>query len=146
MKKLVLLLVCAAAVCATAKADNDKAIGFEQLPAESRQMIKKHFPGQPVALVKQDCDFLEKTYEVIFTNSNKVEFDKKGVWKEINCKYTEMPAALVPEQIAKFVGTNYPGQRMIKIERKSRNRHEIELANGLEVEFDANFTVIDIDD
>jgi hypothetical protein len=146
MKKLLLLLVCVAAVHATSKADNDRPISFEQLPAESQQMIKRHFPNQSVALVKKDCDFLEKSYEVIFTNSNKVEFDKRGIWKEINCKYTEMPPEVVPEQIANYVRTNYSALKITKIERKSRNRHEIELVNGLELEFDANFIVIDIDD
>ncbi|WP_298647125.1 PepSY-like domain-containing protein [uncultured Proteiniphilum sp.] len=146
MKKLILLFLCVAAVHVTTKAGNDKPINFDQLPARSQQTIKKYFPDHSVALVKMERDFLDKSYEVIFTNGNKVEFDKKGMWKEINCKYAGLPPEVVPEQIANYVRTNYPDLKITKIEKKSRNRHEIELLNGMELEFDANYTIIDIDD
>ncbi len=130
----------------TTYAGNDKSISFNQLPANSQQMIKKYFPDQSVALVKMEREFSGKSYEVIFTNGNKAEFDNKGVWKEINCKYTELPQEVIPQKISSYVKTNYPDSKIIKIEKKSRNRYEIELANGLELEFDANFNVTNIDD
>lgn len=146
MRKLILLFLCVAAIHVTAKAGNDRPISFDQLPAQSQQMIKKYFPNQSVALVKMEREFLGKSYEVIFTNGNKAEFDNKGIWKEIDCKYTELPSEVIPSQIANYVTTHYPDLKITKIEKKSRNRHEIELLNGLELEFDANFNVIDIDD
>lgn len=146
MKRIILLFLCAATVLITVKAGNDRPINFDQLPAQSQQMIKKYFPGQSVALVKMEREFVGKSYEVIFTNGNKAEFDKKGIWKEIDCKYTELPSELVPPQITNYVRTNYHDVRITKIEKKSRNRHEIELINGLELKFDAKFNVIDIDD
>lgn len=146
MRKLILLFLCVAAIHVTAQAGNDKPISFDQLPAQSQQMIKKYFPDQPVALVKMEREFPGKSYEVIFTNGNKAEFDNKGAWKEVNCKYTELPADIVPKQITNYVTTHYPDLKITKIEKKSRNRHEIELFSGLELEFDANFSVIDIDD
>lgn len=146
MRKIILLLLCVATVHVTAKAGNDRSIKFDQLPVQSQQMIKKYFPNQSVALVKMERELSGKSYEVIFTNGNKAEFDKKGIWKEINCKYTELPSEVIPQQIAGYIRTNYPDSKITKIEKKSRNRYEIELLNGLELEFDANFNVIDIDD
>lgn len=146
MKKLILLFLCVAAIHVSTQAGNDRPISFDQLPAQSQQMIKKYFPNQSVALVKMEREFSGKSYEVIFTNGNKAEFDRKGIWKEIDCKYTELPSEVVPLQIANYVRTNYPDLKITKIEKKSRNRHEIELLNGMELEFDANFNVIDIDD
>lgn len=146
MKKLIALFLCVTAIQLSARADNDRSISFEQLPTEAQQMIKKHFPNKSVALAKVERDFLEKNYEVIFTNGNKVEFDGKGVWEEIDCKYSEVPTDVVPIQIVNLVKTNYPNQKIIKIEKKRRNRHEIELSSGTELEFDANFNLIDIDD
>lgn len=146
MKKIILLFLCLAAIQITIKAGNDKPIDFNELPAQSQQMIKKYFPDQSVALVKMEREFSGKSYELIFTNGNKVEFDKRGLWKEINCKYTTLPLELVPAQITDYVNTNYPEVKITKIEKKSRNRHEVELQNGLEIEFDAKFNVIDIDD
>ncbi|MDR0422133.1 MAG: PepSY-like domain-containing protein [Proteiniphilum sp.] len=146
MKRLLFLLLCVAAVHTASKAGDDRPVSFEQLPAESRQMIEKHFPNQSAALVKMECDLMEVSYEVIFTSGSKVEFDRKGFWKEINCKYTEVPAGIVPEQITDYVRKNYPALKITGIEKKSRRRHEVKLQNGLELEFDAHFNLIDIDD
>lgn len=147
MKKFAILLLCmTVGFVSTMKADNDKPISFEQLPAQSKELIKKHFANQSIALVKLERDFFEKKYEVILTNGNKVEFDSKGAWKEIDCKYREVPPDLIPKQITDFVKKNYPDLKITKIEKKSRNRHEVELINDLELEFDANFNLIDIDD
>lgn len=146
MKKLILLFLCVAAVHITVKAGNDKPITFDQLPAQSQQMIRNYFPNQSVALVKMERELSGNSYEVIFTNGNKVEFDRKGIWKEIDCKYAEIPMEVVPQEIVSFVKQNYSDSKITKIEKKSRNRHEIELLNGLEIEFDAKFNVIDIDD
>lgn len=146
MRKIILLFLCAVTVHLTAKAGNDRPISFDQLPAQSQQMIKKNFPNQSVALVKMERELSGRSYEVIFTNGNKAEFDSKGIWKEINCKYSELPLEVVPQQIVHFVRNNYPNSKITKIEKKFRNRHEIELQNGLELAFDANFNVTDIDD
>ena len=120
MKKIILLFLCLAAIQITIKAGNDKPIDFNELPAQSQQMIKKYFPDQSVALVKMEREFSGKSYELIFTNGNKVEFDKRGLWKEINCKYTTLPLELVPAQITDYVNTNYPEVKITKIEKKGK--------------------------
>lgn len=66
--------------------------------------------------------------------------------RRVDRKYSAVPAAIVPQQIADFVAKmNYPGQFIRKIDRDAYS-WEIELSNGLEVEFDLNFNVIDYDD
>lgn len=145
MKKIVLLFISLVVLQLSANADNDKPIKFEQLPTQSQQFIQKYFPGQSIALVKMEQDLSGKSYEVIFTNGNKAEFDRKGAWKEINCKYTELPLQLVPQKITDYVKANYQEIKITKIERKSRNRHDIDLSNGIELLFDANYQLIDID-
>ncbi|WP_368325634.1 PepSY-like domain-containing protein, partial [Phocaeicola vulgatus] len=82
--------------------------------------------------------------DVIFTNGDKLEFDKKGVWTEVNCKYSAVPVAVVPEAIKKYVATNYPDAKMLKIER-DKHDYEVKLSNGWEIKFDMQFNVIDID-
>ena len=68
-------------------------------------------------MAKMETDWFDKSYDVIFTNGDKLEFDKKGVWTEVNCKYSAVPVAVVPEAIKKYVATNYPDAKMLKIER-----------------------------
>ena len=88
----VVALVCMIAFQVKAVADNDKPIAVSQLPAVSQQVIKSHFAGKKVAMAKQETGLLDKNYEVVFTSGEKVEFDKKGNWKEIDCKLSAVPA------------------------------------------------------
>ncbi|SUB98082.1 Protein of uncharacterised function (DUF2874) [Porphyromonas macacae] len=62
-------------------------------------MIKKHFPNQTVSFVKMDRDWLSKSYEVVFSNGDKIEFDKSGDWIDIDCEYTSVPTELIPARI-----------------------------------------------
>lgn len=144
MKKLALLLACILAFNLAALANDDKPIKVEQLPQTSQQFIKKHFAGKGIAIAKVESGIIEKSYDVIFTNGDKLEFDRKGLWTDIDCKYSEVPASVVPKQIADYVKQNHKDVKIIKIERE-RNRHDVDLSNGWELTFDKNFNVVDID-
>lgn len=144
IKKNIMALMCLLAFSATAMADNDKPISVTQLPATAQQIIKTHFGDMKVALAKLENELFDKSYDVIFTTGEKIEFDRNGNWKEIDCKLSEVPADLIPTPIANYVNTNYSGNRILKIE-KDRGQYEIKLSNGIEIEFNRNFVVIDID-
>ena len=144
MKKLVFLFVCLFTLQTVAHADNDKPIQVNQMPQTAQQFIKKYFADSKVALAKMESDFLYKSYEVIFTNGNKVEFDKKGEWTEVDCKYGFVPVAVIPTVILKYVSTNYPDTKILKIERDSKD-YEVKLSNRTELKFDLKFNLIDID-
>ena len=146
MKKLMILTAILMAFgITTACADNDKPIAVNQLPQKAQQFIKTHFPKEKVAFAKLERDFLETTYEVVFTNSTKLEFKKDGEWKEVDCKYSTVPMKIIPAQITQYVSQNYPDTQIVKIDRDKRD-YEAKLTNGLELTFDLNFNLIDIDD
>lgn len=144
MKKLVLLFACIFALQLTASANNDKPIKFEQLPQASQQFIKKHFANKEISIVVVESGIIEKNYDVIFANGDKVEFDRKGIWTDIDCKHSEVPTAVVPQQITDYVKTNHKGVKLVKIERDG-NRYDVDLANGWDLTFNKNFMVVDID-
>jgi hypothetical protein len=144
MKKVLLLLVCLFTLQTVVWADDDKPVQVNQLPQTAQTFIKTHFPHNKVAMAKMETDWFDKSYDVIFTNGDKLEFDKKGVWTEVNCKYSAVPVAVVPEAIQKYVTTNYPEAKMLKIER-DKHDYEVKLSNGWEIKFDMQFNVIDID-
>ena len=135
MKKLAILLVCVFAVSTVAMADNDKPIQIGQLPTAAQTFITTHFKGNKVALAKQETELFDKSYDVIFTNGEKIEFDRSGEWTEVSCKINGVPAAIIPQAIKTYVESNYPDAKVMKIER---NRHEIEvqLSNRWEITFD----------
>lgn len=145
MKKILLLLLCLFSLQTVVRADDDRPIAVTQLPASAQQFIKKHFAGNQVAFAKMEKDWFSKSYDVTFTNGNKLEFDEKGEWTEVDCKYTSVPAAIVPKAIADYVAQNYKDVRILKIDRDSRD-YEVKLSNRLELKFNLQFNLIDIDD
>ncbi len=144
MKKILVLLMCLLAVNTAVHADDDRPIPFNELPAKAQAYVKKYFPNDKVALTKMEKEWFDKKYEVIFTNSIKVEFDKDGSWKEVDCKYAAVPEAVVPSVILRYVESNYAEQTIVKIEKSSRD-YEAKLSNGLELKFDKKFNLINID-
>ena len=142
MKKLIFLFVCVFSI-QVALADNDKPINFAQLPQAAQQFVKQHFPKAKIAFVKMETELFDKSYDVVFNNGDKLEFDKKGEWTEVNCKSTVVPAKVIPAPIKKYVETNYPEAKVLSIER-DRYDYEVKLSNFWEIKFDMNFNVIDM--
>lgn len=145
MKKMLFLFVAIISFgVSTVKADNDRIISKEMLPAEAQAFINTHFSGVKISYAKEERDFFERSYEVVFANGTKLEFNRKGAWKEVDCRYDKVPAAVVPVAISDYVKANYPEAKILKIERDS-NDYEVKLSNRYELEFDHKFNILDID-
>ena len=128
-----------------ASADNDRAVSVEQLPQKARAFISQYFSGEKVAYAKRDREFMETKYEVVFTGSAKVEFRGNGEWKEVDCCYAAVPAGIVPAPINAKVQELYPGAVVVGIDRDKRDT-EVKLNNRMELTFDRNYLLMDIDD
>lgn len=146
MKKMMIL---AAALLAldlfVACADNDRPIAVTELPQTAQQFLDTHFADRKVVLAKKDSDLFDATYEVMFADGSKVEFLKNGQWKEVDCMNAPVPASVVPSRIADYVAQRYPDASVVQIDRDKRD-YEVELSNRLELKFDLDFNLIDIDD
>ena len=145
MKQLSLIMVCLFALQTIVRADNARPITITQMPQKAQQFIRLHFADSQVALAKVETDFLEKSYEVFFTDGNKLEFDKKGEWKEVSCKSGAVPQDIVPEAIRQHVASLFPEARIVKMERE-KSLYEVTLTNGQELKYNTRFQLIDIDD
>ena len=128
-------------ICLPVMADNDRVITFDQLPAQAQTLLKKHFVNKTPLIITVDWD----DYKVIYESGEKVEFDKKGNWKEFDCKVSAVPTALIPQQIKDNVKKTFPGATIIKIDHDRRG-YDVKLNNGIELEFNKNFQVVDVDD
>lgn len=144
IRTTLLSLACLFSTQVSATAGDDKPISVSQLPAAAQQLMKKHFPNRKVALAKTESGFFNREYDVIFTNGEKIEFDKNGNWTEIDCKHSSVPASMIPAKIANYVKGNYPECRILKIEADD-GEYEVKLSNRIEVTFNKKFQVIDID-
>ena len=140
MKKLIFAFI--AIVCfgfSSAMAQNTNAN-----PAIT-QFVTQHFPDATVQMVMPDDDDID----VVLNDYTKIEFRRNNEWKKVDCEhsttFTAVPATIVPEQITAYVTANFPNAIIKKLEKQFRG-WEIELNNGLELKFNSNFRVMEIDD
>lgn len=145
MKKILFVFAAMMMFAGIASADNDRIVPYENLPAKAQEFVKKYFPSEKVSYVKEEADFMELSYEVVFVQGTKVEFTGQGEWKEVDCRYSTLNEELVPEQIRAYVKQNFPDAKFVKIEKGYRD-YEVKLTNRLELTFDMNFNLVDIDD
>ena len=144
LKASIAALFCLFVVSVNAVASNDKPIEVSQLPQTAQQVLKKDFSKMKIALAKMESGIFDTSYDIIFTNGDKVEFDRNGNWTELKCKYSQVPARLISAAISSYVKKNYPSTKVLEIER-DRNEYDVKLSNGIELTFNKKFQVIDID-
>ena len=128
-----------------ASADNDRIIDKSKLPAAAQSFINEHCANAKLSYAKLDKDFLISSYEVVFADGSRLEFSNKGEWEEVDCRRNEVPAVLIPAALSEYVKANYPDNKIVRIERDSRG-YELKLSNGLELKFNKDFVIVDIDD
>ena len=146
MKKILVTAALLFAGITVSRADNDRPITLEQLPAAAQTFLKTHFADLTLAYAVEDPKFVGSEYEVTYTDRTEVEFRPNGEWSSVERRYAAVPASIVPAQISAYVAkSSFPNQYIKKIERDAYT-WEIELSNGIEIKFDREFHVIDIDD
>lgn len=145
MKKFMLTVIVVFLTLNIAWADADRPVTIEQLPQKAQQFLKKYYPQVGLSFAKEDSDWMSKEYEVVLTNGVKIEFAANGEWKSVERKADAVPADIVPQQIKDYVKQNYPDARITKIDRDRRD-YEVSLSNRLELTFNKEFRLIEIDD
>ena len=127
-----------------AAADNDKLINKSELPVQAQQFIDAHFANVKLTYAKLERDFFERSYEVVLADGTKIEFASNGSWRDVDCRYEEVPAAIIPQAIKEYVNNNYPGEKILKIEHE-RGYYELKLSNRYELTFNKDYKIVDID-
>ena len=107
--------------------------------------METYFPQVSIRSARQDGNEIE----VKLTDKTEIEFYLNYEWKSIDCEkslvYGSVPAELVPAEITAYVAANFANSLIEQIEKKHNGGWEIELSNGLEITFDSNFNVTEID-
>ncbi|CDC98899.1 PepSY-like domain-containing protein [Alistipes sp. CAG:268] len=134
-----------AGITASFAGDRERPITLDKLPAAAQEFLAANFKDLTLAYAVEDPKFIGSEYEVIYTDRTEVDFESNGEWSSVERKYAAVPAAIVPVQIADYVKKSFAGESIRKIDR-DKYTWEVELSNGLEIKFDRNFQVIDIDD
>lgn len=144
LKKMLATMAFALAFGGAAYADKDTPITLNELPTRAQTLLRNNFKGKKVSFSKKDSDMFGRSFDVIFTNGDKVEFDKNGNWTSISCRSGRVPQELVPASILRHVKNRYSSVHIVEIDRE-KNKYEVELSNGLELTFNKNGKLIDVD-
>lgn len=147
MKKFVKgILVLAVSLTTMTVFAQDKIITIEGLPNVAQDFIKKYYNVKDVALVEvEDELFSSKEYQVKLSDGTDLEFDSKGKWKEVDAELQGVPQEIVPGNIREYVNKSFPNNKIVQISRSSR-KYEVELTNGIDLDFDQKGNFIRIDD
>ena len=147
MKKIMMTLIAVTVSFSTLSADNDRPVQTSQLPQLAQTFLNKHFKDSKIAMVTSERDWLimDQEYNVVFANGDKIEFDSKGNWENIECRHASVPQHIVPTAITQHISQAFPGTSIKEIDHDSRG-YDVELSNGVEVKFDNNFKAYKIDD
>ena len=144
MKKIIVLMTISFWV-GGCKVGNDQPIGQDRLPAAAREFVSRHFSEAEILLATMDKETFDTTYDVFFKDGRKIEFGKNGQWREIDCKSSPIPQRAIPEEIGRYVSSNYPDHFACEIDRDKRGC-EVKLNNGIELKFDSRFRLVGVDD
>ncbi len=143
MKKyfsVVLIALCSLTACA-----NEQVIPFDQVPEPAKAIVAAHFDASQIAYVTLDKGLLDAEYDVKFNDGRSLEFNKAGELLKVDCKQTEVPAALIPEVVRAYIKANFPNAFITEWSKDDR-RWKAELNSGLELEFNSKYEFIRIDD
>ncbi len=117
------------------------------IPLKATSFLSDHFSGvaiRKVKVKKYATEAAQKKYEVKLINGVEVDFNSDGDWLEVDGNHQAIPNAILPKNVAHYIKNNYPNSAVEKIEKEA-TKYEVELLNGIDLEFDlqGNFLRID---
>ena len=146
MKKLLLLIALVLGINAMAYAGDTYSRDEKVLPKAALVTIANNFKAK-VSLIK-----IEKTlgitteYEVILSDGSEISFDREGNWLNVEVAESKsVPSGFILSGINDYVNKNHPKTRIVGIERDGNN-FDIDLSDGLEMEFTGTGTFIKYED
>ncbi len=125
---------------------SDRPVAPAQLPGAITAFIQQNFPNQAITFAQKDLEITGWQYDVVLADGTQIEFDTDQMWDKIQCPMTNpVPAVLIPAPIMSYLRGNFPGVMVLKID-KDGSGYEVELANGLELKFNQQGALMEMDD
>lgn len=119
----------------------DNPVNVDQLPQEARNYIIKYMQEKEIARVKAE----EDEFKVWLSTGEQLEFDIDGNIKEIECP-AGIAESVIDERVLRDVKTIDSQAFIVKIEHKANGDFDVKLNSGMEIEYDANYKRIGIED
>ncbi|WP_437917874.1 PepSY-like domain-containing protein [Sphingobacterium sp. LRF_L2] len=132
---------------------NGESISESALPEASRTTLNTYFADATVtsASMASSANIYNSIYKVLLSNKFEVDFDKDGLWTEIESEGDiAIPTTFLEGELSEiyvYLNANYESNYVVEIERES-NGFTLELNNGIDLVFDKeqHFIGVDLDD
>ncbi len=143
MKKIQLLPLMAATVL-FAGCEKEQVVAYNDVPQEIQSYVETHFSSNKILQTLKDTEGLTLTYDVTLDSAISLEFNRSKEIISIDAN-SKLPDSVIPKKILTYVLTNYPDLVITDWEKESRKVQQIELNNGLDLEFDEEGNYLRID-
>ena len=143
MKRILISALAVVAISVMASC-REKMVTFTQLPEVAKTFINTNFPDDTVVAVTVDDDLIRPDFDVRLSSGVELQFEHDGALEKVASR-NGISADLIPQTILDYVSANFPsaGYREYEIGRRT---YEVTLTNGLELKFNNNFQLIEVDD
>ena len=134
-----------ALACLALASCDDRPVPVTEVPQDIQVFIQQNFANRTMTYAQRDLGLLGWEYDVTLNDGTIINFDSDHTWDQVSCAAASVPVALVPAPIATYLNTNFPGVAITKID-KERNGYDVDLANGLELKFNNQGALMEMDD
>lgn len=144
MKKFIKILM-VSVLGASALSGCKSIVTFDAMPVNAQTFLIENFADSPVSYAVKEFN----EYDVILVNGAEIEFNGKGEWKKVDMNHGIVPAgvlATLPAPISAFLTTSFANVPVEKVKKGFWPAYEVELLNGIELEFNSKGVCKNIDD
>ena len=117
---------------------------LKNLPQKAQDFIHEYFAKDQIRKIHKHTHRHGDTYNVLFTDGSKINFDATGQWTKIKLRNDSIPVEIIPEYITTYVWENYPDVMIMSIENEGPGQ-EVELSDGTELTFNPKKGLVKID-
>lgn len=148
MKKLAIVILAFTLSFVSCSTDDnnidDTILSEAEIPVEIKSYIIDHFPSNSINSAEKTTDGNETFYTIYLSGNLNLEFNSRFDITDIDAD-SELPNSVVPQPILDYVAQNYPNNFITDWELED-NYQEVELNNGIELEFTLDGVFIRVDD
>ena len=145
MKRIVIIAVSLVMFSLTQLRADDRPIKFSQLPEAAQSFINKYYQNDNVSFATVDDDMIAPDYQVALVSGVMLQFHHNGKLEKIESRTTAIPKGIIPVQIIEAIKELYP-EAIDNAYEVDWNSHEVKLSNRMELKFNNNYRIIELDD
>lgn len=140
MKRIVLsfstfiFVALSVASCSSDDNNSETIVQTSELPSQSKSFLETYFLGYQIVQIQRDARSVDEYYEVRLTDGTQVDFDKDGMWTEVDGNANMIPTGFIHPHIISYITANYPAASVESIGKEIYG-FNVDLTNNLDLRF-----------